>query len=159
VPGGAGGAPAPSGGGGPSAPCSANCKVNPNLPVQLPATATISGGVVIVAVGCLDTCTGKLTITGTLGGHHHVNLALVSKHGAHATRAAVLGKRSFSLPAKKPTKLRVQLNKAARKGLKSVKSFKATLTVELKLGKAKPARYTQPIELVGPGASKPPKAK
>jgi hypothetical protein len=159
-PGGWGGEPGPSGGGGPNSPCSANCKVNPNLPVQLPPSATVSQGVVVITIGCIEACTGKLTLSGsTFVGKHHVKaLALAAKHSKDRP---LLGKLSFSLRAKKLTKLKIHLSKAARKQLKGLKKgFPATLTVQLKLGKAKKAaRYTQAIELLPPAAGKPPKAK
>jgi hypothetical protein len=158
-PGGWGGEPAPSGGGGPNSPCSANCKVNPNLPVQLPSSATVSNGVIVITIGCLEACTGKLTLTDNTFGKHHVKgLALAAKH---SKGTSVLGKLSFSLRAKKITKLKIHLGKAARKRLRGLKKgLPATLTVELKLGRAKKAtRYTQTIELLPPAVSKPPKAK
>ncbi len=110
----------------------------------------------MITIGCLEACVGKLTLTGAFGKHHVKGLALAAKHGGGAT--VVLGKLSFSLPAKKLVKLRVHLSKAVRKQLKAVTSMKATLTVELKLGKAKKTKHTQAIVLVGPAASKP-KAK
>ena len=162
-PGGPGGRPAERGGGGPSSPCSAHCTVSARLPVAIPPTATISGGVVTVGLGCVKPCKGKMTLTGELAKAAAIapkGQGIASKaHGAHET---VLGRLSFSLPAaKKVAKLHIRLSTAARKRLKGLqKGFPATLTVELKLGKAKKAtRYTQTIELLPPAASKPPKAK
>ncbi|MGA2163262.1 MAG: hypothetical protein ABSH36_02195 [Solirubrobacteraceae bacterium] len=155
-PGGEGGRPAHSGGGGPNQPCSASCKVNATLPVQLPSVVTVSKGVIVITIGCLEACTGKLTLTGSFGKHHVKGLALAAKHGG---ATSVLGKLSFAVPAKKLVKLHIHLGKSARKQLKSVTSMKATLTVELKLGKAKKTKHTQMIELVGSAASKPAKAK
>ena len=109
----------------------------------------------MITIGCLEACTGKLTLTGTFGKHHVKGLALAAKHGGGTS---VLGKLSFSLPAKKLAKLHIHLGKAVRKRLKAVTSMKATLTVELKLGRAKKTKHTQTIVLVGPAASKP-KAK
>jgi hypothetical protein len=154
-PGGPGGRPAERGGGGPSSPCSANCTVSAKLPVAIPPTATISGGVVTVGFGCVKACRGKLTLTGDLA---KVAAVAAKGHGAHE---AVLGRLSFSLPAKKVAKLHIRLSAAARKRLKGLKKgLQATLTVELKLGKAKKAtNYTQTIELVPPAANPPPKAK
>lgn len=154
-PGGEGGRPAHSGGGGPNQPCSASCKVNATLPVQLPSVVTVSKGVIVITIGCLEACTGKLTLTGSFGKHHVKGLALAAKHGG----TSVLGKLSFSAPAKKLVKLHVHLSKAASKQLKALTSMKATLTVVLKLGKAKKTKHTQTIELVGSAASKPTKAK
>ena len=155
-PGGPGGRPAERGSGGPSAPCSGNCAVSAKLPVAIPPTATISGGVVTVGFGCVKACRGKLTLTGQLA----KSAALAAKsRGAHAV---VLGHLSFSLRAKKVAKLHIRLNAPARKRLKGLKKgFPATLTVELKLGKAKRATsYTQTIEILPPSAGKPPpKAK
>ncbi len=157
-PGGEGGRPAHSGGGGPNEPCSASCTINPTLPVQLPSVVTVSKGVIVITIGCLEACTGKLTLTSDIFGRHHVKgLALAAKHGGGAS---VLGKLSFSLPAKKVAKLEVHLGKAARKQLKSVARIKATLTVQLKLGKAKKrTKYSDPLVLYGPEARKPPKGK
>ena len=154
-PGGEGGRPAPSGGGGPNEPCSSSCTVSATLPVQLPSVVTVSKGVIVITIGCLEACTGKLTLTGTFGKHHVKGLALAAKHGGGTS---VLGKLSFSLPAKKLAKLHIHLSKSVRKRLKAVTSMKATLTVELKLGRAKKTKHTQTIVLVGPAASKP-KAK
>ncbi len=151
-PGGEGGRPAHSGGGGPNEPCSASCKVNPQLPVQLPSVVTVSKGVIVIAIGCLEACTGKLTLTGSFGKHHVKALALAAKRGGGTS---VLGKLSFSLPAKKLAKLHIHLGKAVRKQLKAVTSMRATLTVELKLGKAKKTKHTQTVVLVGPAASRP----
>jgi hypothetical protein len=70
----------------------------------------------------------------------------------------VLGKLSFSLPAKKFVKLHIHPSKAARKQLKSVVTIKATLTVQLKLGKAKKLKkYSESLVLHGPKAHKAPK--
>ncbi len=71
------------------------------------------------------------------------------------------GSFGVSLPAKKVAKLHIRLNAAARKRLMGLRrSLQATLTVELKLGKAKRAtRYTQTLELVPPAANGPPKGK
>jgi len=151
-PGGWGGEPAPSGGGGPNSPCSANCKVNPNLPVQLPSSVTVSKGVIVILMGCLEACTGKLTLTSNTSGKRHVKaLALAAKH---SKGASVLGKLSFSLPAKKIVKLHVHLSKAEIKQLKGIVSLKATLTVDLRLGKKKLTKYSDPISLYGPKAPK-----
>ena len=158
-PGGEGGRPARSGGGGPNEPCSSNCKVNPQLPVQLPSFVTVAKGVVVITIGCLEACTGKLTLTANTFGKHHVRgLALAARRGGGTS---VLGKLSFSLRAKQLAKLRIHLGKAARKRLKGLKQgLPATLTVQLRLGKAKRAtRHTQAIELLPPVAGKPPKAK
>jgi hypothetical protein len=48
--------------------------------------------------------------------------------------------------------------KSTRKQLKNLTSLKATLTVQLKLGKAKkPKKYSDPLVLYGPKAAKAPK--
>ncbi len=70
----------------------------------------------------------------------------------------MLGKLSFSLPAKKIAKLHIHLSKSTRKQLKNLTSLKATLTVQLKLGKAKKLKkYSDPLVLYGPKATKAPK--
>ncbi len=74
----------------------------------------------------------------------------------------MLGKRSFSLPAKKLTKLRVHLSKAARKQLKGAASIKATLTAKLTLRNSrKPKTYVSGVVLSShkPTTAKPPAAK
>ncbi len=125
------------------------------LPVAIPPTATISGGVVTVGFGCVKACRGKLTLTADLA-----KGAAVAAKG-HGTHGAVLGRLSFSLSAKKVAKLHIRLNAAARRRLKGLRrAFPATLTVELKLGKAKQTtKYTQTLELVPPAANGPPKGK
>jgi hypothetical protein len=157
-PGGEGGRPAHSGGGGANEPCSSSCTINATLPVQLPASVPIAKGVVVIPIGCLEACTGKLTLTSSTFGKRHVKaLALAAKSNKGTS---VLGELSFSLPAKKIVKLRVHLSKAARKQLKGVLSIKATLTVELKLGKKKKlTKYSDPLVLYVPQAKKPAKTK
>jgi hypothetical protein len=163
-PGGPGGRPAERGGGGPSSPCSAHCTVSAQLPVAIPPTATISGGVVTVGLGCVKPCKGKMTLTGELAKAAAIAPTgqVIASKKAHGAHEAVLGRLSFSLPAaKRVAKLHIRLSAVARKRLKGLeKGFPATLTVELRLGKAKKAtRYTQTIELLPPAAGKPPKAK
>lgn len=88
----------------------------------------------------------------SFGKHHVKALGLAAKH---SVGASVLGKLSFSLPAKKVAKLHIHLSKATRKQLKNLASLKAILTVQLKLGKAKKRKkYSDPIVLFGPKAKK-----
>ena len=105
---------------------------------------------------CRQRCSGTITLL--LGGH----TAATARNGVAAAGVAaargrvILGRLSFSLAANKATTLRIPLTKAGRKDLKHAKTLRATMTVALKVGHAKPKSYSQTLELT---KSKPPTGK
>ncbi len=147
-PGGWGGEPAPSGGGGPNSPCSANCKVNQALSVQLPYVAPVSGGkLVTLVLACHVACRGKLTLS-----VHSVKGRVASAFSDRA-RSTQIGKLSFSLRASRRTALHIVLNRAGRALIKRLKRFTATLHVEVKLaGSHHATSYSQSVALAAPPA-------
>ena len=154
-PGGWGGEPAVSGGGGPDQPCSANCKFSPNLPVQLPYSAPVSGGkLVTIPLACAKACHGVLTLSVRL-----LRGKIASAGHVAAARATQIGRLRFSLRAKRTTSLQVTLNKAGRALVKRFKAIRATLVVEVTAAGARHAtKYTHAIEMApaikGPPAKK-----
>ncbi len=137
VAGGGGSTPAPSGGGGPSSPCVGSCASTASLPVLLPVYATVSGGRVITVLKCHKRCTGTITLT------LPAKAAAAGAGARVAGAGAVLGRLNFSLPANRSKTLKVPLNATGRARLKRSKSLRVSMTVSLRLGKAKPKSYTQ----------------
>ena len=82
-------------------------------------------------------------------------LGVAAKHGGHVGA----GRLSFSLPREEARQASHPPEQGRAQAAAGGEQHEATLTVELKLGKAKKTKRTQAIELVGPAASKPAKAE
>jgi hypothetical protein len=109
-----------------SATCKGTCTTDPNLP-KLPDIVVVKHNVVGIPMSCPKQCAGKLTLQG----------GAAKPRAARMARKQALGTKAFALRPHGRHIVKVRLNRAGRRLVRSAKRVTVTMVLRLKEGKRK----------------------